>query len=264
MKVKFDVNKVRNLPVDDPPQDVIKAYRQAMFDQRETLDNTLVYRMEKEMFNCVRSGNTDSLNSILEKISLGDNYVGYLSKDPLRQMQYIFVSGITLATRSAIEGGMPEMEAYNLSDVYIQKMDVCKNIDEVNKLFVVAIYDFTKRVQKQRKRKAYSYPVNLCITYILDHLHYQITLTQLAKQCGLTSQYLSSLFHKEIGMTLTEYIINERLEAAKQMMGYSESSLQEISSFLAFSTHSNFTMHFKKKYGMTPREFRQGIGSSLV
>ena len=258
MKVKLDIKNIKEIPVSEPPQDVLKAYREAMFEQRETLKGNMIYRLEKELFECVRSGNTEVLNHVFGKISINGHYVGYLSRDPLRQVQYIFVSGIALATRSAIEGGMPEIEAYNLSDVYIQKVDVCKNTDEVNRLFVVAIYDFTKRVKKLKKQKAYSYPVDRCIAYILDHLHYQITLTQLSKYCGLTPQYLSSLFHKETGMTIRDYILNERLEVAKQMLTYSEAGIQEISNNLAFSSHSNFTMHFRKRFNMTPREYRQG------
>ena len=259
MKVKLDVKSLKEIPIIEPPQEIVKAYDRAMFEQRETLEGNMVYRMEKELFDSVRSGNTQALNQILEDISIQKQYVGYLSKDPLRQVQYIFVSGIALATRSAIEGGMPEIEAYNLSDVYIQKVDVCNNIDEVNRLFVIAMFDFTKRVKKQRKQKAYSYPVEQCIAYILDHLHYHITLTQLSKHCGLTTQYLSTLFHKETGITIREFIMNEKLEAAKQMLSYSEAGLMEISAYLAFSTHSNFTMHFKKKFGMAPREYRTGL-----
>jgi AraC-like DNA-binding protein len=52
--------------------------------------------------------------------------------------------------------------------------------------------------------------------------------------------------------------MNEKLEAARQMLSYSEAGLMEISAYLAFSTHSSFTMHFKKKFGMTPREYRTG------
>lgn len=256
MKVKFDVKSLKDIPIEEPPKEIVKAYDRAMFEQRETLEGNMVYRMEKELFDAVRNGNTEELNKILENISIQKQYVGYLSKDPLRQVQYIFVSGIALATRSAIEGGMPEIEAYNLSDVYIQKVDVCKDIDEVNRIFVIAIFDFAKRVKKQKKQKAYSHPIEQCIAYILDHLHYRITLTEVSKHCGLTTQYLSTLFHKETGITIRDFIMNEKLEAAKQMLSSSEAGLLEISAYLAFSTHSNFTMHFKKKYGMTPREYR--------
>jgi AraC-like DNA-binding protein len=57
-------------------------------------------------------------------------------------------------------------------------------------------------------------------------------------------------------MTITEYIMDEKLETAKQMLTYSEHTLLEIASFLAFCSHSNFTAHFRKRYGNTPKEYR--------
>jgi hypothetical protein len=107
MKVKLDIKSLKEIPIMEPPQEIVRAYDRAMFEQRETLEGNMVYRMEKELFDSVRSGDTDALNQILENISIQKQYVGCLSRDPLRQVQYIFVSGIALATRSAIEGGMP-------------------------------------------------------------------------------------------------------------------------------------------------------------
>jgi YesN/AraC family two-component response regulator len=256
MKVKMNVNLKNHIELGETPKDIVQAYRKAMFEQREVLDNTILYRMETELFNCIRSGKPDELTVLLEQIMSNEKMVGMLSKDPLRQVQYIFIAGITLATRSAIEGGMPEIEAFNLSDVYALKADQYKKIEDILDLYVVALHDFAKRVQQVKKRKAYSYPISLCIDYISNHLHYQITLDALAKQCNLTRQYLSSLFRKETGTTLTEYILKEKLETAKQMLTYSELSLQEISSCMAFCSHSNFTAHFHKWNGITPREYR--------
>lgn len=256
MKVKLDTKMMKEIQYKETPRDIVLAYRQAMFDQREMPDSTILYRTEEKLFNCIRQGEPDRMEESLNEITEGDRMMGCMSKDPLRQAQYTFISGLTLATRAAIEGGLPEIEAYNLSDVYAQKADVSKRIEEILQLFAVAYYDFAKRVQQVRKRKAYSYPINLCISYILDHLHYQITLTELAKLCSLTPQYLSSLFHKETGLTITEYIMQEKLETAKQMLTYSEHTLQEIASFLGFCSHSSFTAHFRKSYDKTPREYR--------
>jgi YesN/AraC family two-component response regulator len=256
MKVKMNVNLKNHIEIGETPRDIVQAYRKAMFEQREVLDNTILYRMETELFNCIKSGKPGEITALLEKIMSNGKMVGMLSKDPLRQAQYTFIAGLTLATRSAIEGGMPEIEAFNLSDVYAQKADQCKKIDDIVQLNVVAYHDFAKRVQQVKKRRVYSYPVSICIDYISNHLHYQINLEALAKQCNLTPQYLSSLFRKEIGTTLTDYILKEKLETAKQMLTYSDYSLQEISNYLAFCSHSNFTAHFRKRNGITPREYR--------
>ena len=262
MKVKFDINQGNNISLEqgNTPKEIVAAFRQAMFEQREAMDNTLAYRKEKELFNCVRNGKMQELTEMLREISVSEHFMGCMSKDPIRQALFTFISVLTLMTRSAIEGGLPEIEAYNLSDVYSQKADVCKSIEELTKLLSTAFYDFTRRVQQGKKARNYSYSITRCIEYILNHLHYPITLAQLSAHCRLTPQYLSSLFKKETGMTITEYIMNEKLETAKQMLAYSELSLQEISNYLAFSTHSNFTAHFKKTYGMTPRQYRNSCG----
>lgn len=256
MKVKLNTNQIKNTDYKETPKDIIAAYRKAMFDQREMPGSTIAYRTEEQLLNCIRQGEPEQLEANLKELSEGDRMMGCMSLDPLRQAQYTFISGLTLATRSAIEGGMPEMEAYNLSDVYAQKADTSKRIDEILRLFAVACYDFAKRVAKVKKRKAYSYPVSLCLSYILDHLHYQITLTELSELCKLTPQYLSALFCKETGKTVTEYIRTEKLETAKQMLTYSEHTLQEIASFLGFCSHSSFSAQFRKSYGITPSEYR--------
>lgn len=257
MKVKINASKEIYNNFGETPRDIVQAYRSAMFEQREQLDTPIPYRMEARIFSCIRNGEPEELKTLFNEMIFGENVVGCLSKDPLRQSQYLFVAGVTLATRSAIEGGLSEIEAYNLSDVYVQKADVCKRPDDVMALFLSAIYDFAKKVQQARiRRRPYSYPVALCIEYILNHLHYQITLNDLAKRCNLTTQYLSSLFKKETGTTLTKYILKEKLETAKQMLTYSELSLAEISQCLAFCSHSNFTEHFRRSYGLTPKQYR--------
>jgi AraC-like DNA-binding protein len=256
MKMKFNTSTIKDTFYKETPKDIVKAYRQAMFDQRETLDTTIMYRMEEKLLSCIKKGEPEKLEECLMEISERDLLMGCMSKDPLRQARYAFIAGLTLATRSAIEGGVPEIEAYNLSDVYAQKADTSKKIEEVLHLFAVAYYDFAKRVARSKKKKAFSYPVSLCIAYILDHLHYQITLTDLAKLCNLTPQYLSGLFHRETGKTLTEYVLYEKLETSKQLLTYSEHTLQEIASHLGFSSHSNFSAHFRRAYGITPREYR--------
>lgn len=257
MKVQLYTNPIDLSKAGDIPKDIVMAFRKAMFDQREMPDTTIMYQMEAAFYDCIRNGNPDELTGFFETISTKKLHMGCMSKDLLRQSQYAFVAGITLATRSAIQGGMPEMEAYNLSDVYTQKADLCKKINEVKELFIVAIYDFAKRVQQAKMQRVYSYPVLRCMKYISNHLHYRITLTDLAERCNLTPQYLSALFRKETGTTLSQYILHEKLETAKQMLAYSDLSLQDIAANLAFNSHSNFTAHFRQQYHITPKQYRE-------
>jgi AraC family transcriptional regulator len=255
MKVSIKTDAIRNTYYKDVPKDIVKAYRQAMFEQRELQEDTVMYRTEEKLFSCIKRGEPEKIEDCLSEFA-GDKRMGCMSRDPLRQAQYTFIAGITLMTRSAIEGGMPEIEAYNLSDVYALKADAYTKEEDILRLFAIALYDFASRVQQVRKKKRYSYPVSVCIAYISDHLHYPVTLHELAEECGLTPQYLSTLFHKETGRTITEYMMSEKLETAKHMLTFSEYTLQEIANLLGFCSHSSFTAHFRKNLGVTPREYR--------
>ena len=100
------------------------------------------------------------------------------------------------------------------------------------------------------------YDSNQLIDYIYDHLHTKITLANLSELTGLNSSYLSRLFHKETGMTVSDYIQQTKIETAKNMLLHSSYSAAEIASILAFSDQSYFTEVFKKQTGLTPKRYQ--------
>ena len=73
----------------------------------------------------------------------------------------------------------------------------------------------------------------------------------------MSPSYLSTLFKKEMGMSITAYIMEKKMEAARNMLKYSDYSYSEISSILAFSSQSHFIRAFKKHNGDTPRAYRE-------
>lgn len=72
----------------------------------------------------------------------------------------------------------------------------------------------------------------------------------------LNPDYLSSLFHKELHMTFSNYLKQQRIIAAQNMLRHSDYDYSEIASFLAFSSQSHFTKVFRQETGYTPKEYR--------
>ena len=93
--------------------------------------------------------------------------------------------------------------------------------------------------------------------YIYEHLHQRITLPDLAEQAGLTRSYLSALFKKETGRSVSDYVMDKRIEAAGNMLKFSDYSCADISAILAFSSQSHFIRAFKARTGQTPRAWRE-------
>jgi YesN/AraC family two-component response regulator len=83
----------------------------------------------------------------------------------------------------------------------------------------------------------------------------RITLDSLASQVSLSPGYLSRLFKKEMGMSVSEYISVQKIETAKNMLRYSDYSPSFIASILGYPSQSYFTQCFKKATGVTPKRF---------
>ena len=93
--------------------------------------------------------------------------------------------------------------------------------------------------------------------YIHYHLHEKITVPILAEHVHLNPTYLSELFARETGTTISQYVTDKRMEAAENMLKYSEYGFAEIARILAYRSQSHFTKVFKKHSGMTPGEYRR-------
>ena len=148
-------------------------------------------------------------------------------------------------------------DAYGLSDYYIQKADKCKKTADISRLHPEMCLEYTKRMHNLRKNAICSIQIAQCIDYIYDHLHARITVTALAEHVHLNESYLSRLFKKEVGTSISEYIRNKKLETAKNMLVYSDYRPAEISSILAFPSQSYFTEIFHKYTGLTPKQYRK-------
>jgi AraC-like DNA-binding protein len=185
-----------------------------------------------------------------------DNQFGILAKkSQLRNKKNFAITAITLGTRAAMEGGLQEETAYTLSDLYIQNIEELNDSASVEHYMVEALSDFADRVRKNRQTK-YSKPINHCINYIFNHLYEHITIINLAELNNMHPNYLSSLFKKEVGVSLPEYIQRSKIDEAKSLLTFSDYSILKISSLLNYNDQSHFTKTFKKFTGITPKQYK--------
>jgi YesN/AraC family two-component response regulator len=227
----------------------------AMFLQRENFTPHHKYDEDMLPYEYIKNGDPRGSDEAVKMFS--SNKVGKLSDNPLRNAKYMFVCAMTLTTRFAIEGGMDSETAYHTSDLYIQSADQCQSIEDVRKLHKNMIEYFVKQMSKIKNENIYSKQVLLCIDYIHDHLHQAIKIVDIAEKIDINASYLSTLFKKEMNLSVSEYIRRKRVEAAENMLRYSGYSLTEISQYLAFCSFSHFATIFLKYTGCTPKEYRK-------
>jgi YesN/AraC family two-component response regulator len=142
--------------------------------------------------------------------------------------------------------------------------DEAQTPEEITDIHNEMCIHYTELMQSLQKSAITSKAVSACINYIYEHLHTRITLNTLASVTNLSAPYLSRLFKKETGYSVSEYIQNKKLETAKSMLSSSDYSIAEISASLAFPSQSYFTNVLKKDCGLTPKQYRSKNTFSIV
>lgn len=92
--------------------------------------------------------------------------------------------------------------------------------------------------------------------YIRTHLQDELKLDTLAGLVSITQDYLSRLFKKEEGISINEYIVEERMLLAQELLKSPALSISRVAYECGYDNYSYFTKVFKKKFGETPREYR--------
>ena len=119
------------------------------------------------------------------------------------------------------------------------------------------ILEFTERVEQLHIGAQSSQLVLEVTRYIQHHLSEPISTEDIAKQLYLSRPHLSQKFKKETGLTLTDFILQQKTREAKRLLRYTDKTSASIGSYLGFSSPGHFSRVFQKYAGYTPKEYRQ-------
>jgi AraC-like DNA-binding protein len=86
----------------------------------------------------------------------------------------------------------------------------------------------------------------------------------LAQALGLDYPYLSKIFSDEEGSTIEQYIILQKIEKVKELLGYGDLTLSEIAWQMGYSNVAALSAQFKKVVGITPSAYKDGSGNRMT
>ncbi len=220
--------------------------------------------VEYSFYNAVKSGD---METVLQNCNTDDfinlEGTGILSRNPVTNIKYHFVVTAAMLTRYCIEGGLDPEQAYRLSDFYILKMDSCTTIRQVADLHHTMAKDFTGKMILQQKSSILSKPVMQCIDYIYAHIKERITIQDLADHTGMSTNYLSRVFKQNLGVSISDYIRQLKIEKATHLLKYSDKPIVDIANYFSFSSQSHFIQTFENFIGMTPKKYRDKYYKSM-
>lgn len=211
---------------------------------------------EERFLFFVRNGMVEELQAFCRECQGFEMMGNAENPDAWRAVKDKCIVGIALVSRASIRAGLSPLEAVQLCDLYVQRAELCRTAEALNEVRYSMLIDFTERVRELNFSRTDNQLVNRVCRYILEHLEEPLTLQELAGRFGVNKNHLCGVFKAEIGKGITEYIQYHKINAAKQMLRYTDKSLIEIANYLSFCTQSYFQKVFKKVTGVTPAAYR--------
>ena len=220
--------------------------------------------VEYSFYKAVKTGDMETVvANCKEDAFIHLEGTGVLSRNALTNIKYHFVVTAAMLTRYCIDGGLEPEQAYRLSDFYILKMDTCTTVRQIADLHHEMAKDFTGKMVLQKKSSILSKPVVQCVDYIYSHIKERITVAMLAEYTGLSESYLSRVFKQNLGISISDYIREKKIEKATHLLRYSDKSIIDIANYLSFSSQSHFIQTFENFTGMTPKKYRNKYYKSM-
>lgn len=218
----------------------------------------LAYRDELKWTQAIENGILEKKENRMtpENIEKVEKIGTLADSNSLKQFEYMVVTASCLASRAAIRGGVNAYEAYRTSEMFLQKISKCTNVMEMLQIHMEITETFTQLVCEAKTNRN-SDCVEQCKDYIALNRTKKFSLNDVADAVGKNPSYLSRVFSEQTGMTMQEYALEIRLEAAANILEYSNESIGGIAEYLSFPSQSYFGDRFKKKYGITPAEYRK-------
>lgn len=211
---------------------------------------------ENQILACVSHGRVKELLPILDRINRFPLLSDHLKETPLQTMKTMVASMIIVASKTARESGLPIAISYKINTFYLQEINKTTDLTTLNQLKISALIDLTHRVHALRRTKN-SQTVKEVTFYIRKNLYQNPSVHDVCQALHFNPSYLARLFKKEMNMTISEYMMQEKIKEAKQLLAMTNHSILEICSLLHFTDQSHFTKNFKKFTGQTPKQYRQ-------
>lgn len=181
---------------------------------------------------------------------------GLLDESELLNIRYTVLNCCFYYCDFLLDYNVDSELVYNSSDYFINKISRIKSAADANRL-LKNIMDaaFELMANKKPKRK-YPPKIEAAMRFVSQRLYSQLALKDVADYMKMTPQHLTTLFKKETGQSLYEYILDKKIEEAKSILKYTANPVTIIADALGFNSVGHFSNAFKAKTGLTPSKFR--------
>ena len=249
----MDISREKVLPYPEklylhqtiPPEENISQMRQV----------EMRYEHSAALTDAIKQGNLSLALHMIAQYSPGEQTM-VRNTNPLRNAQNYCIVLNTQLRHALEETGIHPYRVDRLSSEIGLEIEQMKSVSQAGAFFQQIIRRYCRLVQE------HTYPnlrplVNLAVTYIKEHLADNLTVKDTAGALTVNANYLSGLFHKEMGMTFIDFVNKERTRQAAALLRHTNLQIQQVASMVGYNNTSYFAKQFVRFQGVSPSQYRR-------
>ena len=217
------------------------------------------YAYENEMLKAVSQGLRHKASSMLGNMS--QFALEQRVADPVRNLKNYCIIMNSLLRKAAEQGGVHPLYIDTVSSDFARRIELIASTRAATQLMDEMMNDYCRLVKKHSLAR-YSAPVRKALACIDADLAGDLSLSALAAMQNISSGYLSTLFKKEVGQTLTDYVNSRRVEQAAGMLRSGTLQVQTVAQYCGIPDVNYFSKLFKRYTGVSPKEFRRTLAGT--
>ena len=231
-------------------------YVERMKDSEEGDFYTYPIVMEGKLRSAIRSRDKAMSQTILNQMLA---YIYTYNKDNLERIKPRITELVVIISRAAVDAGA------NVKDIFLINENFNSNIENFQDLEDLSVW-VSNMLQRfisltfEFEKVKHADTVYKVIEYIKENYYRHIPLEEIAQITYMSKTYLSTLFKKETGYSISEYINGIRVDRARSLLVNSDIAIVEIARMCGFEDQSYFTKVFRKTTGITPKKCRESRG----
>lgn len=238
------------------------AYENCLRDTEHPFSNIDIiekrYESENALISAVASGRETRAMELAAQF--GTRFLPRRTTNNLRDVKDYTITLNTLLRKAAEKAGVHPIHIDSYSNCNIVMLEKLNSVEQcmVAQRKIVLGYC---QIVKEHQHKVHSPLIRRVIAYIETDLGADLTLKSLSSHLGVNASYLSTLFSKEMGTSLTDYVNNLRISHAKTLLENTDIPIKSIALRCGIGDIHYFTRLFKRICGMTPKGYRESAGN---
>ena len=216
-----------------------------------------VLKSDKLLIAIREKNETQAMKTVEDQIKNG---LPHMLDDPLMEWKFYLVGLLSYITYFLNDSGVVE-NYYDHSRVeFTKEVYNAQSVEQCEEILRKIARFFSER--DQEPERTLSPLVRKIITDVDTDLKEPLTLQYFSEKLGVNGSYLSNLFRRETGKTITQYVTDQRLKHAENLLRYTNKPVRSVAVEVGIGDAQYFSRLFRKKTGMKPTEYRRKYQSA--